>query len=128
MLNICRPPLEDCLYRKKIAESRFKLLTCSEQKKATWMKNILQWFTRPGNLVAKDCGGIFSAVKSCMLLPNHKTFIEIEADSNYVTEAIAQLMFLYACQVLKKEWHIDREEQVRSSAEVYVKAVLDIKV
>lgn len=63
-----------------------------------------------------------------MYLLNHRSSIGCEVDQSCVTEAIPQVIVLYSRQVSTKESDIDGEEEVRRSADVYVKAVEAIVV
>lgn len=74
------------------------------------------------------CAGTFCTANACMLISNHRSFLACKLDPSCLTEAILQLTLLYARQVLSKESEFDGEEQVRSSAEVRVKAVRTIDV
>lgn len=91
------------------------------------MKNIVQEFTKPVNLVVDTYDGTFSVVRACMLLHKHRKFIGCEVDPCCVTGAMPWLILLYAQQMFSIESDIDREEEARSSAKLYVRAVNAIK-
>lgn len=52
------------MYIGKREKSGFKPLLVPERKNVVWMKDIVQEFTKPGNLVVDVCAGIFSVAKA----------------------------------------------------------------
>lgn len=67
------------------------------------MKDILQKFTSPGDLVVDGGAETLSMTKACMLLPQHRRFVEFEMDSACATGSMSQLVVIFAQQVLIKE-------------------------
>lgn len=53
-----------------------------------------------------------------MVSTGHSRFIVCKDDASYVTEAMLQLILLYARQPLNKESQIDGEDKVHCSAEL----------
>lgn len=51
-------PQEERICKRERKEPGFKLLIRLELKKTVWMKNIVQKFSKSGNLVMKACAGI----------------------------------------------------------------------
>lgn len=94
--NILRLQQKDHIYKRKRAKSGFNLLMGSEQKSAAWMKDIVQRFTRPVNLVVDACDGAFFITNQWKLLPKHRRCIGCEVDLSCVTEAVARLILLCA--------------------------------
>lgn len=125
--NIARHAQEGHVYEVKRGESGFKLLMRPEPKNTAWMKNILQKTTIAVNLILHAFVGSYSIDKVCMILPSHRRFIRCKADPSFVTEAMRQLTLLYAQLELSKRSDIDGEEDVRSSAELYVRTVRAIE-
>lgn len=110
------------------AKSELKPFMHLVRKNITWMKKILQEFTKPVRLVVHACSGAFCATKACMILSKHRKSIALEVDQSCVTEPILELILLHALPVLRKESDIDKEGLLRSSAEVYIEAVQANKV
>lgn len=59
MLNGRRLSQGERVYKRKRAEYNFKLLVNLGMKYATWMKDIVQKFSKPENLVLDVCAGTF---------------------------------------------------------------------
>lgn len=93
-----------------------------------WMKEIEQKFKKLGNLVVDACAGTVSAEKACMALPKRRTFIGCKVVPYCIAEVIAQLILIFAPQVLNKETDIDGDEQLSTSAKTYVQEVKAIEV
>lgn len=60
MFNIARIPQEKRDYKTERGETGFKVLMRPGKKNITWMKNVLQKFTKPGNLVTDAYAEVFS--------------------------------------------------------------------
>lgn len=103
------------MYKSVKEESQFKLLMFQEQKNTASMKDILQPFSKPGNIVEDDCAGTFSVTKAYRLL--HKKFIGCEVDASCATDDRSELILLPARLVLSKESKIDTKGNVLSSAD-----------
>lgn len=88
----------------------------------------MQRFTKPGIPVVDACAETSSVTKGCMLLPKHRKFISCKVDPGCATGARLQLILLFGEILLSKELNIDGEEQVPSSAEMYMKAVESMEV
>lgn len=69
------------------------------------------------NGVVDTCAGTFSVAKACMPPRNHRTYIGCKDDPGCETETVAQLILLYAQQVLNRESGTSGEEYVCSSVE-----------
>lgn len=93
-----------------------------ELKITAWMEDIVQKFSKPGNLVVDASAGTFSVATACTVLLKHRKVIGCGVDPGCMTEAMLQLILLYARQVLSTESKIDGKGEVRSLAKMYVKA------
>lgn len=84
------------------------------------MKNKGQNFRTSGNLVDYACAETLFVAKACLLYPQHSRAIGWGRNPRCMTEAILQLIELYAGQVLNTESDIDGKEDARSSAGLHV--------
>lgn len=125
---ISRLPQKHRVNKLRKEKPGFMLLEHPEQKKAPWMKYIVQKSTKPGKLVMDTCAGTLSVDKACMLLSKHRKIIRRKVDPICMIEAILLLILLYPHQLLTKQSDIDEEEQVCSFAEMYVKVVEAMEV
>lgn len=81
-----------------------------EQRSTSWVKNIVQKFTKSGNLVLDVCTATFSASKSCLFHPNRRRFIDCQVHPDCATESMPQLSLHYDRQILSTKWGVDRDE------------------
>lgn len=91
------------------------------------MEDIAHELTKPEKLVMNACAGCLCVAKACVLLPKHCIFIGCEEDPIWVSVAMQDLIMLYARQMLSRKFHIDWEEEISRSVEVYVKAVREVE-
>lgn len=75
MMNIRRLPQEEHVYKVKRGESVCNLLMRLEQKNAACMKDIVQKFTNPGDLVVDACVEMFSVTRACMPILKHRNLM-----------------------------------------------------
>lgn len=67
------------------------------------------------------CTEKFSVAKACRILSNHISFVGCKVDPSCVVKPMPQLVLFSALQTLRRETGIDAKDEIRSSAEVYVK-------
>lgn len=103
-------------------------LLCPEQETMVCMKNIICKLTIPGDLIADCCAGIFSAVKACIILPQHKLFVESDLDLKCVALILLQLVLTFVRQVLNSESHNARENDMQQATFRLFKTVGELSV
>lgn len=123
MSNISSLLQTERVYERNRRESLLKLFMGPEQKNTARVKDVVQKFTKPEIRVVADRAGTFSVYTDRLLLPKPKTFVFCEVHRSCVTEAMQQLILLYAGQVLSDLSCFDGEEELCSSEAVYVNAV-----
>lgn len=92
------------------------------------MKDVLQMFKKPWSPVVDTFAGSFSLDKTCMLLPIHRIFIGFKVDPSCVSEVMPQLVSIFISWKMMKGSDFGGEEELSSSAKVYVKVVEAIEV
>lgn len=85
-------------------------------------------FAKPGSLIVDAYAGTLSVAKACVHFPNPRRFTGCKVNLSCFPEAMPRLILLYNRKLLSKQSDIDGQEQIRSSAEVYVKTVQVIDV
>lgn len=119
---------EERAHKRSRGDSWFKLLMRLGQKNTSWIKNIVHTFNNPGNLVVHAFAGTSSVSMNCMLLPKHRRVLGLEVYPGCMTEAMPQLVLLYAWHALSTKSDIDGEEKLLSSCKIHLITEGAIKV
>ena len=100
-----------------------------EQKSITLMSDIIEKFSKPGDLVVDPCSGTFSVAKACLLLPKHRRFVGCDLDPACLQHTEDRLIELFARQLLNPRSDIStRDDKLTSSAQNLVAEIERLKV
>lgn len=92
-----------------------------EQKSRQWMMDIIEKFTKPGDLVVDPCAGTFSVAMACMLMPKHRKFVGCDKDDSCLENSMTSLVALFARQILNPNSDIDGTDHDKVHAKVLLR-------
>lgn len=97
MSSIPRKPTEKMLKRDEgISRAGRRTLWRPEQKSVSSMNDLVQKFSRPGDVTMSFWAGTCFTAKACMLLSQHRKFVRSEVDSKLLTAAEADVLLKFA--------------------------------
>ncbi|MEM1002550.1 MAG: DNA methyltransferase, partial [Bacteroidota bacterium] len=101
--NVQRPTAEEIVYMKDNNENgnaANRIMVRPEQKGILWMSNLIEKFSKPGDLVVDCFSGTFSVAKACFLLSKHRRFIGCDKDPVCLERTEDKLIEIFARQLL----------------------------
>lgn len=100
---------------------------CSTEQKCVFRKRNLVWKSgKAGDLLTFFCAVTFLAVKACMLLNQHKTFVGRDADPKMLSALEQNPVLTVVSQVLKSKYDIDGSSEVGAAAMVFTDEISEL--
>lgn len=97
MSKIPRVPKKKMLYQDEgTSRARRRAMWRPQQKNVFYIKDLVRKFSRLRDVVIDFCTGTCSAEKACMLLDQHRKFVECDLNSEMLTAAETVLLLVFA--------------------------------
>lgn len=99
-----------------VASSGSRPMVCPELKAVAVMRQIVQKFLKPEDIIVHPCIGTVATAKACLINPKHCKFTGCDSDSDFLSKMRPSLLETFTLQVLNKNFNNVESAEIAKAA------------